>query len=61
MLQASGLLNNPVLPNIDGIEKFKGRKVHTAKWPDDYQQEQWKGETVAVIGAGSSSVQTTPG
>ncbi|OAG34167.1 hypothetical protein AYO21_11699 [Fonsecaea monophora] len=61
LLQASGLLNNPVVPNIEGMETFKGRKVHTAQWPDDYNEDAWKGQTIAVIGAGSSSVQTTPG
>jgi cation diffusion facilitator CzcD-associated flavoprotein CzcO len=54
-------LNNPVIPNIEGIETFKGKIVHTAEWPDNYGPEQWKGSCVAVIGGGASSVQTTPG
>ena len=61
LLQATGLLNNPKLPDIPGIDSFKGRKVHTAQWPDDYREKDWAGETVAIIGGGSSSVQTTPG
>lgn len=59
-LYASGLLNNYKWPAIKGINKFKGRIAHTARWPDDYQSEQWKNERVAVIGSGASSIQTVP-
>ncbi|KAF2809189.1 flavin-binding monooxygenase [Mytilinidion resinicola] len=61
LLQASGVLNNPITPHIEGIETFKGKVIHTALWPDEYGPEQWKGTRVAIIGAGSSSVQATPG
>jgi hydroxyversicolorone monooxygenase len=54
------LLNNPITPNIEGMETFKGQVIHTAQWPDNYGPEEWKGTRVAVIGAGASSVQTTP-
>ena len=42
------------------MNKFKGRIVHTAKWPKDYQAEEWKKDRVAVIGSGASSIQTVP-
>lgn len=61
MLQAVGLLNNPIIPNMDGIETFAGRIVHTAQWPSDFGQETWKGRRVVIIGAGASAVQTVPG
>ncbi|EEH33494.1 sterigmatocystin biosynthesis monooxygenase StcW [Paracoccidioides lutzii Pb01] len=48
-------------PDIEGLERFKGRMIHRARWPKDYQEEQWKGERVAVIGSGASSIQTVPG
>jgi cation diffusion facilitator CzcD-associated flavoprotein CzcO len=32
----------------------------TARWPKDYQKEQWRDETVAIIGSGASSIQTLP-
>ena len=60
LLHATGILNNFKWPDIEGIEKFKGRMVHTARWPKDYQQEQWKNDRVAVIGSGASSIQTVP-
>ncbi|CAP73334.1 uncharacterized protein PODANS_2_7220 [Podospora anserina S mat+] len=49
-------------PDVPGLtETFKGRVVHTAQWPEDYQQDKWANERVAVIGSGASSVQTVPG
>lgn len=60
LLCATGPLNRWDLPNLEGLEGFKGRVVHTAGWPDDYREEQWKGESVVVLGSGSSAVQTVP-
>ncbi|KAH3940636.1 hypothetical protein HBH98_219190 [Parastagonospora nodorum] len=61
LLQVTGLLNHPIVPSIEGLENFRGRVLHTAQWPDDYGESQWKGQRMVIIGAGSSSVQTTPG
>ncbi|KAL6710120.1 hypothetical protein ACN47E_009911 [Coniothyrium glycines] len=60
LLYATGILNNYKWPAIKGINSFKGRIVHTASWPDDYQENEWKNDRVAVIGSGASSVQTVP-
>jgi len=60
LLYATGILNNFKWPDIEGLETFKGRMVHTARWPKDYQEEQWKDDRVAVIGSGASSIQTVP-
>lgn len=60
LLYATGILNNYKWPNIKGINSFKGRIVHTATWPGDYQKEQWANDRVAVIGSGASSIQTVP-
>ncbi|TVY80271.1 putative sterigmatocystin biosynthesis monooxygenase [Lachnellula suecica] len=60
LLHATGILNNFKWPQIEGLEKFKGKVVHTARWPKDYQEEAWKGESVAIIGSGASSIQTLP-
>ncbi|EFE33688.1 uncharacterized protein ARB_07635 [Trichophyton benhamiae CBS 112371] len=43
------------------ITNGRGQLIHTAAWPKDYQEEQWKGENVVVIGSGASSIQTVPG
>ncbi|PSK43626.1 hypothetical protein B9Z65_7140 [Elsinoe australis] len=61
LLHASGILNNFKWPDIPGLkDKFKGRVLHTARWDEKYQEEQWKEDRVAVIGSGASSVQTVP-
>lgn len=60
LLHGTGILNNYKWPNIPGIEKFKGKVLHTAKWDKDYQEEQWKKDKVVVIGSGASSIQTVP-
>lgn len=60
LLHGTGILNNYKWPNIEGMDKFKGRIVHTARWPKEYQAEQWKNDRVAVIGSGASSIQTVP-
>ena len=60
LLHITGILNNFQWPKIPGLDKFKGRVVHTARWPDDYRKEQWKNDRVAVIGSGASSIQAVP-
>jgi cation diffusion facilitator CzcD-associated flavoprotein CzcO len=60
LLYATGILNNYKWPAIKGINSFKGKIVHTATWPSDYQKEQWANDRVAVIGSGASSIQTVP-
>lgn len=52
-MSANTLLQNFKWPDIPGLkDKFKGRVVHTARWPKDYQKEQWQNDRVAVIGSG---------
>ncbi|KAF2194076.1 FAD/NAD(P)-binding domain-containing protein [Zopfia rhizophila CBS 207.26] len=60
LFYATGLLNRFKWPDVEGLNKFKGRVIHTAYWPEDYQKEKWKNDRVAVIGSGASSIQTVP-
>lgn len=60
LLHGTGILNNFKWPNIEGMDKFKGKIIHTARWPENYQKEEWKNDRVAVIGSGASSIQTVP-
>lgn len=60
LLYATGLLNNWQWPKIDGFDSFTGRMIHSARWPSDFDEEQWKGRRVAVIGSGASSIQIVP-
>ncbi|KAL4865147.1 hypothetical protein BDV12DRAFT_211218 [Aspergillus spectabilis] len=62
LLNACGVLSNPKWPDTPGLhDKFKGRVIHTANWPDDYRPEVWKDDRIAVIGSGASSVQAVAG
>lgn len=51
-----GLVSAPIMPNVPGLQDFKGDVYHTSRWPKDHQVE-FAGKRVAVIGTGSSGVQ----
>ncbi|KAJ9115390.1 hypothetical protein QFC22_005145 [Naganishia vaughanmartiniae] len=57
---ATGVLSQVNRPNIPGLEAFpKNRVLHTAEWPADLDyQTAFKDENVAVVGIGSSGLQT---
>ena len=61
LLHGTGILNNFKWPDIEGMDKFKGRIIHTARWPKEYQAEEWKKDRVAVIGSGVSDRNTKVG
>ncbi|KAJ5121352.1 uncharacterized protein N7515_009313 [Penicillium bovifimosum] len=54
LVYAVGRLNNYRIPVVEGQDRFQGRIVHTAAWPDDLVVE---GARVVVIGNGASAVQ----
>lgn len=51
---ATGVLHNPSIPDIPGLDSFAGPVVHTARWDDDVRTS---GQRIAVIGTGSTGVQ----
>ncbi|MGO3152581.1 MAG: flavin-containing monooxygenase [Galactobacter sp.] len=55
---ATGALSEPRLPDITGIEDFKGKILQTARWPEEGVDV--TGEKVGVIGTGSSGIQVIP-
>ncbi|HTF51042.1 MAG TPA: NAD(P)/FAD-dependent oxidoreductase [Pseudonocardia sp.] len=54
---ATGQLNQPAMPRIDGLDQFTGHTFHSARWDHDYDL---RGKRVAVIGTGASAVQFVP-
>ncbi|MBI5719211.1 MAG: NAD(P)/FAD-dependent oxidoreductase [Burkholderiales bacterium] len=61
MVMASGPLSTPYMPAFPGLERFKGRVLHTAAWPhEDQGAVDFSGQRVGVIGTGSSGVQVIP-
>ncbi|MGD9621894.1 MAG: flavin-containing monooxygenase [Mycolicibacterium sp.] len=57
LVNASGVLTVPNLPDIPGVDSFAGATIHTARW--DHTQD-LGGKRVAVIGTGASAVQVIP-
>lgn len=35
LITGIGVLSNPTLPNVPGVDSFKGRAFHTARWPHE--------------------------
>ena len=57
LINCSGVLTVPNLPDIDGVDSFAGITMHTARW--DHAQD-LSGKRVAIIGTGASAVQVIP-
>ncbi len=57
VISGVGGLVDPALPDIKGVEGFRGELFHTARWDHDCDLA---GKRVAVIGTGASAVQVVP-
>jgi 4-hydroxyacetophenone monooxygenase len=51
------MLDRPTLPDIQGIETFRGPLFHTARWDQGFAP---RGKRVALIGTGASGLQLAP-
>ena len=57
IISCVGQLNQPNVPNINGIDDFQGDVFHSSQWPDyDVISE----KKVAVVGSGASAFQIVP-
>jgi 4-hydroxyacetophenone monooxygenase len=57
VISAVGQLNRPKLPDVDGIDRFRGPSFHSARWDHSVDLA---GKRVAVIGTGASAAQFIP-
>ena len=57
VISCVGQLNQPKIPNIEGIDKFEGNLFHSSQWPD---ADVITGKKVAVVGTGASAFQIVP-
>lgn len=57
LVSGMGGLSNPAMPNVKGLETFKGKAFHSAHWDHGYNLD---GKRVAVIGTGASAIQFVP-
>ncbi|MGO8913410.1 MAG: flavin-containing monooxygenase [Bradyrhizobium sp.] len=55
---ATGCLSNARVPDIRGLKSFRGKVYHTGHWP--HEPVDFTGLRVAVIGTGSSAIQSVP-
>jgi cation diffusion facilitator CzcD-associated flavoprotein CzcO len=44
-------------PNVEGLDQYTGKLIHSADWDESYN---FRGKKVAVIGIGSSAIQIIP-
>lgn len=57
LVGAPGPFGSPQIPKFKGLEKFKGKAFHTARWEHEFSL---KGKRVAVIGTGATAIQVVP-
>jgi cyclohexanone monooxygenase len=57
-IMATGPLSAALTPDIPGLSTFAGEVYHTAHWP--HEPVEFSGKRVAVIGTGSSGIQSVP-
>ena len=58
LITGMGVLSNPTLPNVPGVEDFTGVAYHTARWPKETVN--FEGRKVGLIGTGASAIQALP-
>lgn len=57
-IMATGPLSVPNMPTFEGLESFEGDTYHTGLWP--HEGVDFTGKRVAIIGTGSSAIQSIP-
>jgi cyclohexanone monooxygenase len=57
-IMATGCLSAAQIPGFPGLETFAGERYHTGHWP--HEGVNFSGQRVAVIGTGSSAIQSIP-
>jgi cation diffusion facilitator CzcD-associated flavoprotein CzcO len=58
LIMATGVLSAFKLPELPGLDRYRGRTHHTARWGPD--EMRFDGLRVGVIGTGSSGIQSIP-
>ncbi|KAJ3542190.1 hypothetical protein NM208_g4226 [Fusarium decemcellulare] len=56
-VSSQGRISKPKIPDISGLDTFKGPVIHTARWPKEFN---YKNKRLAVIGNGASGQQLIP-
>jgi len=56
-ISGMGMISEPVIPKIKGMDSFKGPLFHSSRWPEGLD---YAGKRVGIIGAGATTVQMVP-
>jgi len=56
-ISAMGMISEPVIPKIKGMDTFKGPLFHSSRWPEELD---YAGKRIGIIGAGATTVQLVP-
>ena len=57
-IMATGCISTTQIPNIKGLSDYVGNTFHTGDWP--HKEVDFSGQSIAVIGTGSSGIQSIP-
>ncbi len=58
LISGMGMISEPMVPEIKGMDRFKGPLFHSSRWPgEDFD---YADKRIAVIGSGSTTVQMVP-
>ena len=56
-ISGMGMISEPVIPKVKGMDRFRGPLFHSARWPEGLD---YAGKRVGIIGAGATTVQMVP-
>lgn len=57
-ISGMGMISEPMIPKIEGMNRFRGPLFHSARWPQDGLD--YAGKRIGIIGAGATTVQMVP-
>ncbi|WP_295528059.1 NAD(P)/FAD-dependent oxidoreductase [Novosphingobium sp. Chol11] len=57
-ISGMGMISEPVIPTIAGMDRFQGPIFHSSRWPAEGLD--YAGKRVGIIGAGATTVQMVP-
>lgn len=57
LISAVGFLNQPKIPSFEGLEKYRGERIHSAEW---HPGVEYRGKHVNIVGTGASAYQIAP-
>lgn len=58
LVSCMGMISEPLIPSIEGMDRFEGPLFHSARWPQEGLD--YAGKRIGIIGAGATTVQMLP-